>query len=321
MGLASKEIISQSSSFVFNKEEIIAYNDEILVRFPYIAEFEGAVEADPLLKLLSKYKVKELDVEVTEKELIFKSKTSQAGVLLQDVHLPYENIAVNQNFQNLPTDFLKLCKVASLSASRDISNVILTCLHINGNKIEACDRFRYSRITMDTRMHKFLIRVVDIDKLVKANFNPKSYSKDSSWIHFKNDIGAIFSCKLVNAKYLKTDKLQNVEGFSFDIPEAIQDAVEKASTFSGTFNADESERIKINITEDNFNIESKNDSGWFKEDIKFAYKGEDLEFFINPDHFGDAIDKFKTITSNGSLIKFESENIYHVIALLQKKKK
>ena len=55
-GLAAKEIIEQSTSFIFTKGQVIAYNDEISVSHPVVKglDLDGAVQANELFALLNK---------------------------------------------------------------------------------------------------------------------------------------------------------------------------------------------------------------------------------------------------------------------------
>ena len=69
-GLASKEVIEQSTSFAFMGNRVVTYNDEISISHPVKGlEVMGAVKAQALYSFLSKVKRDEIDVEWEENQL------------------------------------------------------------------------------------------------------------------------------------------------------------------------------------------------------------------------------------------------------------
>ena len=73
-GLANKEVMEQSCSFVFDGGMVCTYNDEIAVSHPVPEGISGAVRASELFSLLSKFPDEEIGVEVTEAELVVSGK-------------------------------------------------------------------------------------------------------------------------------------------------------------------------------------------------------------------------------------------------------
>ena len=55
-GLSAKDLIEQSTTFIFKNQKIVTYNDEIFAMTPTDVEIEGCVKADSLMQLLSKIK-------------------------------------------------------------------------------------------------------------------------------------------------------------------------------------------------------------------------------------------------------------------------
>ena len=80
-GLASKEMIEQSTSFAFMNDRVVTYNDEISLSHPVKdLEIEGAIQAEQLYKLLNKLKKDEIEVEIKGNELLLKSGNTEAGL-------------------------------------------------------------------------------------------------------------------------------------------------------------------------------------------------------------------------------------------------
>ena len=132
-GISSKEIIEQSHCFVFTEERIATYNDEVScsIANPFKG-IEGAVPAHPLLAVLKKLDVEEVDVELTEKGLKVKKGRSGATINVQkQVALPIASIEKPGSWKELPEKFDEAVQMAIECAGDDISRFRLTCLHLH----------------------------------------------------------------------------------------------------------------------------------------------------------------------------------------------
>ena len=70
-GLASKDMLEQTTSFAFLNGRVITYNDELSLSCPLKEiEFEGAIQAAELYAFVSKIKKEEIDLEKKENEII-----------------------------------------------------------------------------------------------------------------------------------------------------------------------------------------------------------------------------------------------------------
>ena len=79
-GLASKEIIQQTTSFAFIEGRVVTFNDEISISHPVPdLDIQGAVQADELYKFLKKTKAD---------EIIAKQANTIAYELLTHVNCP-----------------------------------------------------------------------------------------------------------------------------------------------------------------------------------------------------------------------------------------
>jgi len=82
-GLASKEIIEQSSHFVFQDGKVITFDDEISCTGNLSLEVTGAIQGKPLLELLRKLQESEIDITHKDGELIIKGKGRRAGIRME----------------------------------------------------------------------------------------------------------------------------------------------------------------------------------------------------------------------------------------------
>src|SRR4051812_26008035 len=69
-GISVKGIIQQSNCFIFDKNRIVTYNEEVACQIPgKIGGFSGAFQADPLLKILGKLPDEFLELELKKEKL------------------------------------------------------------------------------------------------------------------------------------------------------------------------------------------------------------------------------------------------------------
>ena len=81
-GISTREIIEQSSCFVFKDKTVMTFNDEISCSQKSCLPFEGSVQALPLISILRKLQEEELDISLgdSKEELIIKGKNKRDWV-------------------------------------------------------------------------------------------------------------------------------------------------------------------------------------------------------------------------------------------------
>lgn len=84
-GLSTRDIIEQSTSFVFKGGQVITYNDEVSCRGPSGLDegLTGAVRADKLLDLLRKLPDDELDIGLVDSEFNVMGSRKESGIPLE----------------------------------------------------------------------------------------------------------------------------------------------------------------------------------------------------------------------------------------------
>ncbi len=106
-GLSAKEILEQSSCFVFKGGEVLTYNDEVACRADCpLPDIEGAVPAKPLLAILAKLPDDDIDVAIDEGKMIVKGKGRKTTIPMEaEVLLPVDNIDKPGEWKKLPSEF------------------------------------------------------------------------------------------------------------------------------------------------------------------------------------------------------------------------
>lgn len=282
-GLANNEVIEQATSFCFLKGKVVTYNDEISISCPVEdLELKGAINANELYNFVNKVSAEEIDLEVSENEILLKAGRSKAGLKLQaEVVLPIEEIGEIKKWKKLPKGFLKAIQFAMGSCSRDMNKPNLTCVHIIKNVVEASDGFRVIHYTLDEK--------VPIDEtLLPANscavvvkMKPVEITESDGWVHFKTKDEVILSCRIFDEKYVNTSNVLDISGDDLPFPEETIDILDRAGIFSKRDHIlDES--IVIKFSNRKLMIRSESESGWFEEKAKTSYKGKDISFNITP---------------------------------------
>lgn len=316
-GLASKEMIEQSTSFAFMDGRVVTYNDEVSISHPVEGlDIEGAIKAEELYGLLSKLKEDDLELKHTKKEIVITSGKTTAGITLQlEIRLPLEEIEEQGKWKVLPEGFIDKLQFCLFSCSRDMSRPVLTCIHVmqDGN-IESCDNLRLTHYHQEHEMPvpTFLIPQSSAQLLVK--YGVDKISEGKGWIHFKTDGGTVFSCRVFQDEFPDTSKILEVEGGEITLPRDMGEIVDRAAVFSKRDYALD-EEVEISIEDGQMTVSARSDTGWIRENTKVRHKGERINFSINPRFLKEILPIIRRGILGKNKIKFVGNGWQHVIAL------
>ena len=322
-GLDSKESIEQATSFAFIDGRIVTYNDRISISHPIPGmEITGAINAEEFYQLLSKLKKDEIEISITENEVLMKSGRATAGFALQrEIKLPIGELGKISAWKKLPEHFIDALKFAIPSCAGNVNDPILTCIHIRKDGyIESSDGFRIARFKVETMpiSDGLLLPGSTASSLIKYNIQHVAETK--GWIHFRvSDGGTVISCRVFHGSYHNTEPHLKVSGVTFTMPNSLGDVLDRAAIFS---NQDQThilnEQVTITIADNRMRISGKGDHGWFEEELNVHYTDEAVSFLVNPGFLMSILGQIKVCTLGKSSMKFEGENWEHVIALTSK---
>ena len=313
-GLADKDIIEQSTSFIFQDGDLLTYNDVISVRTKLDLGFNGAVKAEELLKLLARTKLEEVDVSAEKNELILKAKKLSAGIKMTDqILLPIDNISFSDDWEKLPKNFKTGLKLVRFCTSKDMSNPITTHICCRKKKMLATDTFRITSFKLSSKFSEDILISYEVaNHLISYDF--VEYQKENNWLHFRDEDGLIFSCRTISDEFPKVSKLLKMDGIEFVFPKLILDIIERCQVFSSTeFQQDEF--LTFDIKRKKISISAKNEGGWIRETSKIDYKGESFSFMISPEFLKQIVSEQLHTTVGGNTIKFETDQMVHLIRL------
>ena len=328
-GLATKEIIEQSTSFIFSKEQVIAYNDEISVSHPIKGiDLEGAVQAKELFALLNKLKDDTIELESTDTELIIKGKKAKAGIKLEiktNVEETLKALGTPKKWHPVPATLLEAIDFCLFSVGHDMTKAMLTCIYCGGSDIISSDGFRITIYNLDKGKIETPVNLPGIAAAALKNYNPTEYSETAGWIHFRTKDEVVFSCRTMSGAY-PVDKIkgfaENTKGEKAKLPEGLAEALERAGIFSAgqDIKASTDDRIKITLDDGVLTVRGEGQAGWFEESNRVRYKGELLEFEVSPAHLLAILTHTDEVIIGENMLRFEGKNFVHLVRTLAAKK-
>ena len=321
-GLSNKEIIAFTNTFYFTGTDIITFNDEICIRYPFETEFTGVVIAEKLISVLNKMGTDKegfIEYEYTDSELIFKNKKASYGIILNSegtLQLDEINIE-DKKWSKLPDNFITGSKLSVFCCSNDQSMPSLTCLNYTNKTIQATNRFRAFEFNLSSKIDTpFLLPSFVINTLSK--YDIKKYVVDSAWVHFKTNNEVVLSIRsFPEGEFPDISNFFKVKGNDFTFPDKINELLDKSLVFiEGITESDKMVNIKIKGKK--LLISSKSTEGWFKESIICEKYPNEINMEISPIFLKDILKETKgckiCLEPNQSML-FKAVDWQHVLSI------
>jgi DNA polymerase III sliding clamp (beta) subunit (PCNA family) len=315
-GLSQKDLVEQSSCFVFKGGKVITFNDEVSCTRECDIGLEGAVRSKPLLELLGKLQEEILDfvIETADSDsesdgsavqLKIVGKNRRSGIRLDsEIMLPLDAIEPPEKWRKLPEEFVEAVSIVKHCAGKDSSDHFCTsCVHIAPGAIEATDNYQMARFTMNTGFKSPLLVRRDAIAPI-ADLGMTSVSETSSWIHFKSSTGLTYSCRKYVDKFPDISKVIQGDGQKVILPKTIAQAIDVAKIFSAE-NAD-NDQVRIELSDGKVRVTGKGNSGWYTEVRKATYKGPKVVFDIPPTLLLDIVSRHNECKIAPGVLRVES---------------
>lgn len=315
-GVSSREIIEQSSCFVFDNGTVSTFNDEIACSHETDLKFKGAVPASPFITILRKLEEEFVDIDVLtkKKQIVVKGKSKRARIQLEsDILLPIESVNKPKKWKDLPDDFADAVNLVFRCSSRNESQFVLTCINIHPNWLESTDNYQAARYKINMDIKKpILVRSSSLSNIISLDM--RQFSIRKSWIHFKNSEGLILSCRLWKDDF-PTENLTTiltVKGKTLKLPKTLKEAAERAEVFSSeaTDNV-----VTIKLLSNKIGITGKCGYGSYHEAKKIKYRGKDLTFTISPQLLSEMVTKYDKCKVTNSRMFVQSGKLIYVTVL------
>lgn len=316
-GLATKEVVELSTSFIFSGGELITFNDDIHVaaKLPdELAELDGiAVEALPLYNLLRSVDLDTVEIKVLKNELRISGKGFKAGVRRREVEEP-PKIKRPKKMTKLKPGFIEAVQDCMLSAGTDASRPLLTCIHCTPERVESCDNFRLTIFPMRTGLKEEILLPSRYVKIL-GSYQLAKAGTTSGFLHFETKDGVLFSCRTFDGEYPELDGVCEGGGEKFKVPRKLLDVLDAAGVFLAFQHKDDAE-ILVAIEDKKIKVRSTSEAGWYEGTCPIKYKGDPVNFRINPYMLKAVLDQEGTTKIGESSVIFETAEFFHQIAMI-----
>ena len=324
-GLSNKEIIEQTTSFIFSNGRIATYNDEISVSYPFplLSHVQGVIKAQALYDFLGKVKKDEVELEWTEQQLIIKAGRSKAGFTLDaEIRAPLDEIGQVEEWEAIPKpdEFLAALKTCVPHCSRDMSRPALTCVHVTASAVEASDSYQIIQYQLSQKLptDSFLLPASSCRDLLK--YPVIEISKGESWLHFRTAAGVVFSVRTIQDSFPDISHHLQIEGAVLTLPDSMGEILERGGIFA------KDDRVSlpilsISLKDSQLVISASNEFGWIEERAKVKDYTEELSFTIGADFLQQVLTRTRTCIVADNKIMFQEGAWKLVIAVMESESK
>lgn len=314
--VSSNEVLEQSNCFVFQKNIVYGYNDEIAVIQPIELDIEGAIRANELLKFLNKIKTDEISLVNKDDQIVIKSKKTVAGfTLVKDITLPITDFTIPKKWKKLPESFSKAIKITSNCCAKTTNRPALYCVCLRDNKAIGSDGTQAAVYKFGDYSFKKDILIPYFATRELSNYNYKRYQIGDGFLYFKAKNGMILCSRFFETEYPDMTGFLKFKGNRVKFPQNVIDALDRADIFSER-HSDNLSMVDIEIDNDLALIKSENDFGWVKDKIKVKYSDEKIHFAVNPKVMKDTLKKISKAIIGKNLIRFPSKTFDYIVAVI-----
>lgn len=318
-GLSQRDIIEQSSCFIFQDKCLVTYNDEVSCRMPISLGMRGAVRASPLVSLLNRLPDKVVDVSQDKKQLLVRGvgkkgpNKRRAGIIMdRDIMLPIDNVEPPKKWKSLPQDFCEAVAIVRDCAGTDATEYLATCIHLTSDFVEASDDTQVARFPLKLKIKESIVVPAEFLKHV-AEASVTKFSLGDAWIHFKNPSGLIVSCRMSRQEYPPMDDMLDMKGKKTVFPKGLGEAADRAEIFSST-HPDRNKAI-VTMKKQTLVIEGRGSQGWIVEPFRVKYNGPLIRFTITPKLLKDIVERHNDCRITENRIKIDT-GAYHYVSCL-----
>jgi DNA polymerase III sliding clamp (beta) subunit (PCNA family) len=317
-GLSPRDIVEQSSCFIFKDGEVITFNDEVACRKKIDLKITGAVTAQKLVEVLRRLVEDELEVNVEDGELVLTGKRRMSGINMdKEILLDIDKIEKPSKWKKLHEDFTDAVHITVQCASKDESTFSVTCVHLHPKFIEACDNFKMARYKIATGFaNRALVRSSSLRHITQLGMT--EFSETETWLHFRNQTGVVLSIR----RYADVDEFPDlssflkIKGVPTTLPKGLGEAVSRANIFSSEKGEDENQ-ISVELKPGKVRIKGEGSSGWYSEVKNIKYEGEPMKFMIGPDLLSELLKRHNECEINPEALKVDAGKFVYVTSLEQ----
>lgn len=283
-GLSPKDVLEQSSCFVFSKGRVMTYNDDVGCTAPFkLNGLTGAVQGQKLLSVLKMMPEDEVTLDEEEGRLVISGIGQKVGVAMEsEILLPIASMErpPKESWSEVPETYSEALLLVQECAGKDAEKSFTTaCVHFTPKYIEAMDnkqllRYRIkSGVTANTLVKRDSVKFVAVAGVSKVAETP-------SWLHFRNDAGLVISCRRYVEEFLDLTSTLEVEGVPIVLPKGLIASSDMAELFSSD-DADNNV-CTVEIRPGKLRIKATGVTGFYSGYKEVNYTGAPMKFLIAP---------------------------------------
>lgn len=314
-GLSNKDMVEQSSCFLFFQDRVATFNDEIACSLATSPGIEGAVRAGPLLELLKEMEEDEIEVHVSDDatKLVVKGVKKTARIAMEkEIVSPLDQVEPPEGWRPLAENFSDAVHLVQSVAGKDAMQPMLTCVHITPKWVEAANNTQLARYKLETGFDEPVLVKQKAIKFING-LGVNQFSETESWIHFKNPAGLVFSCRRYVEQYPNVAEVLKFNGERVKLPKDLGKVLKRAGIFSKE-NAD-ANVVTVNLVPGKIRVISECGSGDYREFRNIAYDGSPMTFMVSPEVLAAISEKHNECIIGDDKLKVKSGSWTYVSCL------
>ena len=317
-GLVRDNVIELAEFISFNDNEIVSFNNEISISYPYESGLKGAVKGDELLKILQAMP-DDIDIKTKKDQLVIskKGKKSKMTASLNMLKVQTDTWPdIPEQFEPLPKNIVEGLKFCLFSVSPDPAMGALNCIKFDEASIVSCDNFRATFYNLDKWTGIEVLIPLNLAKTL-VNYDIINFAQDDNWLFFEDEYGVIICCKKVELDYPSEQvySLFKSEGELITLPDDFKTALDRSEILS-QIDIENQKIVKMELSKNKLVISSGGDIGQYKEEIAIEYDKDELTIMVNPVHMKQILLNCSEFMLTESNINFKTDTFNHVIALI-----
>ena len=284
MGVDSKGQLESSGCYVFSKDRVFTYREEIVCSYdmPSGCSLNGAIPAAPLLKVLKNAGDSEIDMSMDGNQLVIKSENGKSTIFC-NAETPtdfLDDFEEPETWNPITEEFIAAVKMVVSCASKTSDRIITRCVHLHPEWIECCDNVQACRYGIGTGFDQpvlvFAQTLYDVLSLPVV----KECSLTEHWLHFRDGVGNRHSCRRVLGKFFDLTELFAIRGEKVRAPSELLSVIEWCAIFASDGGGN---LVRIKRDADRIIVAGKGTSGMHRKVIrtKSPYDGDPLSFAIS----------------------------------------
>lgn len=282
-GISNSESLQQSSCVVIRRGRFYTLNQEVACSLvsSLPPEWEGAIRAKKLIKLLQELPDDEIEVSLNDKVFEIKGGGRRKSKLVMEetVLLPVDEVERPKGWQKLDANFSEAVDLVYRCTKRK-DDFAKACVHITPSHLEASDNVKMVRYTLPTFVQKgVLVRGTTLK--VMAGLGMTNGCETPNWLHFYNPLGLRLSlCKHIAEKYPPLEQFLNIRGNVLFLPKGLADSAARAGIFG-------EDTITVKVSKGNLTLRGEDVDGEYEEEMEARVGGWEVNFRIPPKLLGE----------------------------------